>query len=302
MSSAISAPTAPTFEHPRGGPISSSPITALLTLYWLTIRQYVNGKRWMVMCFLFLLPAALVVLIRTTAREIPPNGIVFLISYMLVPQALLPLLGLVYSSGLVQDEQEEQTITYILSRPISKWAMYLIKLLATLTTTVVLTALFTMLTYLAIYVGTGSQQEDAPLRCLQSIGIHCLAVIAYCCLFGLISIWTNRILIYGILYIVIVEGVLANLPFGIRLLTVVYYVRIIAYRTFDFVVLGPNGRSEDIAADAWQLNVSKDPGLLEHPQTGTAIATLLIASLVCALLAAFFCSRKEFYVKTPEKN
>src|SRR5262249_14088832 len=154
----------------------------------------------------------------------------FVIGYLLIPQALLPLLGLVYSSGMVQDEQEEQTITYILVRPISKWAMYLVKLIATLTTTVVLTAFLTVLTYLAIYVGTASQPEDIPLRCLQSIGIDCLAVVAYCCLFGLISIWTNRILIYGILYIVIVEGVLANLPFGIRLGTVVYYSRIIAYR------------------------------------------------------------------------
>ena len=40
--------------------------------------------------------------------------------------------------GIVQDEQEEQTMTYLLIRPIPKWALYSVKLLATLTTTVIL--------------------------------------------------------------------------------------------------------------------------------------------------------------------
>ena len=54
----------------------------------------------------------------------------------------------------MQDEQEEQTITYLLVRPLPKWALYVAKLLATLTTTVALTMVFTALTYLAIYAGS----------------------------------------------------------------------------------------------------------------------------------------------------
>jgi ABC-2 type transport system permease protein len=280
----------------------SSGLAALGALYLLTLRQYVHGKRWMVIGLLFLLPPGLAILLRTLAPRFPADGLEFLIVYMLVPQALLPLLGLVYASGIIQDEQEEQTLTYLLIRPISKWGMYLVKLLATLTTTVALTAFFTVLTYAAIYVGSRSEEPNVPLRCLQSVGIHSLAVVAYCCLFGLMSLLTKRTLMVGIVYIVAIEGVLANLPFGIRLVTVIYYARIIAFRSLDFVIEGPRGDRKNIAAEAWQLNLDKDPKLLEHPELSTSITILVVASLVCALLAAFMCSRREFYVKTPEKN
>ena len=71
--------------------------------------------------------------------------------FMFIPQALLPLVALVYASGILQDEQEGQTITYLLIRPIPKWALYIVKLLATITMAILLTAVFTALTYAAIY-------------------------------------------------------------------------------------------------------------------------------------------------------
>ena len=74
-------------------------------------------------------------------------------AFMFIPQALLPLVALVYATGIIQDEQEEQTLTYLLVRPIPRWAIFMVKLLATLTTTVLLTAVFTALTYVAVYIG-----------------------------------------------------------------------------------------------------------------------------------------------------
>jgi ABC-2 type transport system permease protein len=299
MSSLVAADTQLPAASPRAtGRIS---VSSLTTLYVLTLRQYVHGKRWIVMGLLFVLPAALSILLRATAPKIPGGGLEFLIVFMLIPQALLPLVALVYASGILQDEQEEQTITYLLIRPIPKWALYLVKLLATLTTTVILTAFFTALTYAAIYVGGDAGGENIALRCLKAMSIHGLSVIAYCCLFGLISVFTKRTLLAGIVYAVIIEGVLANLPFGIRLITVIYYARLIAYHSLNFVVEAPHG-TENIAADAWQLDLRRDPNLLNHPELGTCLLVLLVGSLVCALLAAFLCSRKEFYVKTPEKN
>jgi ABC-2 type transport system permease protein len=300
MSSATSASEVghPVNRSLRAGRFS---LTALTTLFLLTLRQYMHGKRWIVMGILFLMPAGLAILIRATRSNIPSEALEFLIVYLLIPQALLPLVALVYSSGMLQDEQEEQTITYLLIRPMPKWAIYLVKLLATLTTTVVLTAVLTTLTYVAIYLGRDNQGQSVLLRCVQSISIHALAVISYCCFFGLISVLTKRVLIVGIIYTVVIEGVLANLPFGIRLATVIYFTRIIAYRTLDFVIPTPHGK-ENIAADAWQFNIKSDPSLLDHPQLCTAVTILLVSSLVFAVLAAILCSRKEFYVKTPEKN
>lgn len=274
-----------------------SRFATLWTLYVLTLRQYLRGKRWLVVGLLFLLPTGVAVLVRATADKLPPVALEFILAQMFIPQALLPFVALLYASGIVQDEQEEQTITYLLVRPIPKWALYVVKLLATLTTTVCLVAVFTAITYAAIYFRADVVGENIPLRCLKTILIHALAVIAYCSLFGLMSLVTKRILVVGILYAAVVEGLLANLPFGIRLMTVIYYARVIVYRTMEFIVPVPRHGTADFAADVWQLG----PNLTEHPSIATCVTVLLVASLICMLLAAWLCSQREFHVKTPEE-
>jgi ABC-2 type transport system permease protein len=275
--------------------------SAFLALYTLTLRQHVHGKRWLVMALLFLLPMGLALVVRWTAPNVPPKALEFSLAMMFVPQALLPIVALLYASGIIQDEQEEQTITYLLLRPIPKWAIYTLKLLAVMTTTAVLVAVFTLLTYAAIYVGTQAPLGEVVARSFKAASIHALAVITYCSVFGLMSLLTRRVLIVGILYTAIVEGLLANLPFSIRWITVIYYARLIAYRTMAFNVPRFNGESHDIAADAWQLKTASDPGLTEHPQLATCIAVLVLTSLVCTAIAGWLCMQREFHVKTPEQ-
>jgi ABC-2 type transport system permease protein len=286
-------------EHPRQA--HGMNLRGLWTLYTFSLRQHRHGKRWMIMAVLMLLPAGLAILARSTAQSVPSVKLEFIFAFMLIPQALLPLVSLIYASGIIQDEQEDQTLTYLLIRPLPKLAIYAVKLLATLTITVALTVVFTALTYAAIYLGASRDGSDDVLhRCLVACGIHALAVATYCCLFGLLGLLTRRILIAGILYIAIVEGLFANLAFGIRLITVIYYARLIAYRSLAFIVPIPNG-TQDFAADAWQLDVLSDPQLTTHPQLSTCLLTLLLASAVAMALGAFICSRREFHVKTPEK-
>src|SRR5580704_12216600 len=206
---------------PDRGPLGSSRLVSLWTAYALTLRQHLHGKRWMVIAGMCALCAGLVILVRATAPDVPSIMLEFIFAFMFIPQAILPLLALIYASGIVRDEQEEQTITYLLIRPIPKWALYTIKLLATLTTTVFLAVVLTVLTYSAIYVGADPHGENIPLRCFKACSLHALAVVAYCCLFGLMGLLTKRMLIVGILYIALVEGLFANLAFGIRLITVI---------------------------------------------------------------------------------
>lgn len=282
-------------------PPGVSRLSAWWALYTLGLRQHIHGKRWLVMALLFLLPVGLAVLIRTTAPRVPPEALEFMLVMMFMPQALLPVVALLYSSGIVQDEQEDQTITYLLLRPIPKWAIYTIKLLAAITTTAVLVVFFTGLTYCAVYLGTDKPLGEMTTRWLEAGAIHSLAIVAYCSLFALMGLLTRRVLVAGILYIAVVEGLLANLPFSIRLLTVIYYARLIAYRTMTFRVQRPFG-TQDMAAKVWQFGTTSDPRLIDHPDLSAAIATLIIASLICTALGAWLCSQREFHVKSPEKD
>jgi ABC-2 type transport system permease protein len=265
----------------------------------LTLRQHLHGRRWMIVGLVFLTPALLAGLVRATASDAIPREVEFIFVFMFIPQALLPLVALLYGSGIIQDEQEEQTFTYLLIRPIPRWAIYVVKVVATLTTVVVLTATFTTLTYGVIYIGADAGGANVPLRCLQAVGIHCLAVCAYCCLFALISLLTRWSLLLGFLYAALVEGLLANLPFAIRLLTIVYHSRIIAYRSMDFKV-HRGTMTIDVADLAWQLDAKADSNLTNHPSLAVSLTVLLMSCFVFTLLGAYLCSQREFHVKTPE--
>jgi ABC-2 type transport system permease protein len=301
--------TAPAMEKPARAEYMASDaerrtsrLGAWWTLYWLTLRQHLHGKRWMAVALAFVLPVGLAILIRSANPEVPLRFVEFGMLWILIPQALLPLVSLLYASGIVQDEQEEQTITYLLTRPTPKWLIYVIKLAATWTTTVVLVITLTALTSVAIYAGTDADISEWALRSSKIAAILSLAVITYCSIFGLMSLITKRTLIAGVIYTAVVEGLLANLPLSLRWGTVLYHTRIIAYRTLDFVASWPEGRQEDPASGAWSLNADTDPTLAEHPTLRTSMLILIGTSIVCAALASWLCTQREFHVKTPEKD
>src|SRR5207237_9679494 len=118
--------------------------------------------------------------------------------------------------------------------------------------------------------------------------------------FGMIGLVTKRVLVVGIVYIAVVEGIFASLPLSLRMGTVIYHTRLLAYRTLDFKVSWPRNLDNDVGAAAWYLDVANDPKLLEHPQISGCIWTLVIASVACVVLAGLLCARREFHVKTPE--
>ena len=293
----VSIPTGIPEDGDRKEPTAgSSRLVAIWALYALTVRQHLHGRRWLVMALLFSLPVGLTILLRATAHDLPPMVLEFVIAFMLIPQALLPIVALAYAAGIIRDEQEEQTLTYLLIRPIPRWAIYTVKLLSTLTTTVALTTVFTALTFVALSAGSGRALDDVSLRCLKTIALHDLAVVAYCCLFGLISLFTSRTLIVGIVYTILFEGLVANLDFSIRLITVIYYCRTIAYQTMQFKVT-EHERTEDLAAEAWQIDPKTVSAMMSIQ---TCITVLVVASLVFAAIGSMLCARREFHVKTPE--
>ena len=72
------------------------------------------------------------------------------------------------------------------------------------------------------------------LRCLKAVAFTAWRSLPIAAASDLISLFTKRSLFVGIIYIVVMEGVLANLPFGIRCVTVIYYTRLIAYPRLKF--------------------------------------------------------------------
>jgi ABC-2 type transport system permease protein len=259
-------------------------VSSLVALFWLALRQHARGRRLLIMAGLFTLPAALLVLVRSFKDSDAPDIIQAALIFNFIPHVLAPLAALLYASGVIQDEVEDQTLTYLLIRPLPRWAIYLTKLLASVLTSSLLVAVGVTVVYVAIFWGTPELWRDVlPARAAKTAGVFALAQVAYCTLFGCISLLTRRSLIAGIAYIIAIEGILANWEFVIRKLTVVYYFRVLSMRW-----LNPPGTQD------WAIS------LVEAPTAASCVQVLLGAALALTLLGSLLFAQREFGVKTPE--
>jgi ABC-2 type transport system permease protein len=259
-------------------------LTALGALFVLTLRENLRGRRLLLLSLLFLLPSVLAVVVRLAPFAPPPEKLEFALIYNLIPHVLATLTALLYAAGIIRDEVEGQTLTYLLLRPLPRWALYLTKLAATILVTSALTGVFTLLTFAVIYANTTEFWDSALLmRALKAVAVMALAQAAYCSLFALLGLVTRWALLGGLAYIVIFEGLLANFDFIGRRLTVMYYFRVLTLRWLD-----------PPSAEGWTLD------LTTAASASTCVWTLLGASAVVALLGAALMMGREFRMKTPE--
>ncbi|MBI1917383.1 MAG: ABC transporter permease [Planctomycetes bacterium] len=259
---------------------------ALATLFRLTLRQHLHGLRLPLICSLFALGAVTAFLMRlaaTTPLEV--RDLELHVVLTLLPLALAPLAALLYASGMIRDEIDDRTLTYLLMRPLPRGAVYVTKLVATYLLTALLSGLFAVLTLVVVYWGQpGFWGEILPGRALQLVLLLALMLVAYCSLFGLLGLFTRSALVAGIAYIILIEGMLGGIDFAVRLATVMYYFRVLAVRWLD------------LRKGAWGINLAEAPG------TVACVLTLLIVGVVATLLGAKKFSASEFGVKAPERS
>jgi ABC-2 type transport system permease protein len=273
---------------PRGSTPAAAgvPWGALIPLFGLCLRQLARGKRLLILIALCLIPVALAVVGRVYAPRDGAEHMTFAIVVNIIPHALVPLIALLFATGMIQDEVEDQTLTYLLVRPLPRPAIYLIKLLGAVLVSVVLTAGSVTLTYLVIYWGNDKLAGDVLTRRVPiTVAILGLAAATYCSVFGCLSLLVKRILVVGVVYIALLEGVLASIDFVLRKGTVVYYERVLALR---WLALDNHSRR------AWEIKLEQAPSAAE------CVETLAVVILVVALIAARVFAMREFRVKTPE--
>jgi ABC-2 type transport system permease protein len=265
-------------------------LSAVAALFWLTVRQHTHGRRLLVLGLLYALPCGLAVLLRSLTRPAPADGLEFALVFNLIPHGLAPLTALLYAAGVIQDEVEEQTLTYLLLRSVPRWALYVTKLVATLCVTTALVAGATAALYVAIYWGTPELWgEIIRERLPRVVAIFALAQVGYCALFGFLGLFTRRSLVAGVTYIAVVEGFLASIDFVVRSLTVVFYVRVLIVRWVPL----PEVFMQRYVRE-WGLDLEK------VPTAERCVVTLLTFGAVVTALTALWFSRREFRVKTPD--
>ena len=262
---------------------------ALAALLVLALRQQVRGWRLVILGLLFMLPGTLAVIAYlatplSSRVSTPAEVLEFTLLFNLIPHALAPLAALLCAGGIIRDEVEEQTLTYVLLRPLPRTAIYAVKLLAALLTAALLAAFFTVATLLLITLMTGgSLTAGLLLQGAKIAAIFSLAQVAYCGLFALLALFMRRSLLIGVVYIILFEGVLASFDTIARRMTVMYYFRVLVLRWL-----------EPASGSTWNFNLNS------APSSAACVLTLLGAGLALTILGALVFAAREFRMKTAE--
>lgn len=281
----------------------SVPLGALWTSFTLTLRGLLQWRRLTLLIFLSVLPLIGVIVFRTVGiplieqkDQIIPAFLKFEFYAVLAyfSSVVAPVTILLLATGMIRDEQENQTLTYLLMCPIPRWALYLSKLLAAILIGWLITMLCMGLVMFCLWVGSPYQASSSwNSRWLGLMPATSLLIAANAGLFGLISVLLRPALIIGVIYIALFEGFLANYPFVLRKLTSVHYFQCLVVNW-----IGKDYESGRPKSNAIEWAIVKEV----IPETQECVIVLLTIFLLSALMAMYVFTTREFRMKTPEGN
>jgi ABC-2 type transport system permease protein len=190
---------------------------AARAVFDLSLDGMVFSRRSLLMALLVAAPVAFAVLYRvlSATHGRPPLGPSDLYALMVAiywVRNVLPLAALFYATSLIADEVEGRTLTYLLTRPLTRQSIFAGKFAAYLATTFTLALPAAVVTFFVLMTAPGAPGLGAAATdLLRDLGAMLLALVAYGALFGLLGVLLKRPVIPGLLFLYGWE-LLANLP------------------------------------------------------------------------------------------
>jgi ABC-type transport system involved in multi-copper enzyme maturation permease subunit len=160
-----------------------------------------------------------------------------MITMLVYLQFILLYACLLFGSALFAEEEENKTLTYLTSRPVSTFELVAYKYIGFVASVFVLFLIPLLLNFALIATHTSYEKTSGFLFELgQYIGLMFVAVAAWGALFMFFGVYFRKYsLMVGLLYALLWETFIANIPTSIKFATVNYYVRSLAPVTFNNV-------------------------------------------------------------------
>ena len=183
-------------------------------IFALSIRQLLGRWRVLVILLLAALPSLLILLIELLGDAEPTFDAAFVepIIDAMVVGGIMPIVTMVLASAAFGNELEDKTLYYLVLKPVSRISIVVAKLLATLVVAV------------PLVVSSGvvaSALVGAEVQVLGTLAVALASgVAAYAAIFTFAGLLTPRALAYGLVYVLVWEGLLSTIVSGVRYLSV----------------------------------------------------------------------------------
>jgi len=175
-------------------------------------------KRLLILLFIASIPVALSVV----TAIFPPDTedlVSFRDNFLMGPMvisAVLPIVTVVLGTASLGHEIEDQTMTYLFLKPVSRWGIILPKFLATITVAGVVVIGSGVLT--TVIVPEGSLTTSVAAAVGLAVG-----VLAYTSIFTWAGLMTSHALAVGLVYVFVWEAAIVGFLQGVRWLSIRHY-------------------------------------------------------------------------------
>lgn len=183
-------------------------------IFRLSLRQLLGRWRVLVILLLAALPTLLVLLIKAIGEgDIAfHEEFVGLIIDVMITGGIMPIVTMTLAAAAFGNELEDKTLYYLVLKPVARLSIVAAKLLAVLVVA------------LPLVVASGvaaSALVGAEPRILGTLALALAAgVTAYATIFTFAGLLTPRALAYGLVYVLVWEGLLSTIVSGVRYLSV----------------------------------------------------------------------------------
>ncbi|HEY6012817.1 MAG TPA: ABC transporter permease [Candidatus Limnocylindrales bacterium] len=184
-----------------------------------TLRGALGRRRTILIALLALVPILIAGIIRVGGTTSDAASLTAGLLDALLVTTVLPLVALVFGTGVLGSELDDGTAVYLLVKPIERWRIVLSKAVVAAAVTILLVVPSTLLSGLVVGSGRGAESITFAFTIAVIPG-----AVLYATAFVALSVVTGRALIAGLLYVFIWEGLLAGLFAGTALLSVRQYV------------------------------------------------------------------------------
>ena len=246
----------------------------------LSLEGMLLSRRSILMGLLVGLPVVLAVVYRVLLaadvpnRAVPPMDLYAIVVAVYWIRNVLPLMALFHATSLIADEVEGKTLTYLLTRPLTRPSILAGKFAAYLATSLGVALPAAVLTFFILMTARGWSGVGASVPDLfRDLGVVALTLLVYGALFTLLGVLLRRPVIPGLLFLFGWE-LMANLPGYLPRFTLTAWLRSLIHH---------RPAQEGIADLFGQVL-----------PTGQSLIVIVVSSVVFLAAAAWVFSQKEY--------
>ena len=255
------------------------------TMVWLTIRSILFDRKTMAVAAILLLLLAIPLLwLRDPPADDDDAGMELFVNVVVIVylQFIVLYTCFLYGTALITSEVDDRTMTYLISRPISRFEIVVYKYIGYVVSIFALFAVPVILNYLILapFEGLGAVGSNLGIL-FYSLGSVLMGVMVWGALFLLMASVFKNPLMPGFFYCLLWESFLDNMGGNLPKATVTYYVR-----TFLF-----NGLK------SVRESITEGGDLPQHGDmsTGSVFMLGVLASVAFVLFTWWMVQGKDFH-------